>query len=345
MNPSKTMREVGTEASAGTSREAPRPLPDEPTRRDARLVSRGAIKRLKRFGRRSLEQFCLSLEALSAWIQRRILKPTFDRLRSQKHLDLPLEEMDRDLLGMYIRWNGHHVEKTVRYKKTLGRGWGKPQLLRAALDEWNRRGYPKRRWTEWAEANLRDHAEWDRTGKPQLHGAETLPVFNPGSPIMEVLKNRVSTRYWESIPVEDEKIEAILDAGAYAPTSCNRQTWKVYVQKNQQIAQLDDVSNRALRSKAPVAMYITIDNRLYPERWAPAEDAGIIGLQLNLAATSLGLAGCLMYGSEMFDQEEFRRQYDVPEYRYMYLMFLFGYAGERTLSNKRVHADEIAIHV
>ncbi len=134
INPSKTMREVGTEASAGTSREAPRPLPDEPTRRDARLVSRGAIKRLKRFGRRSLEQFCLSLEALSAWIQRRILKTTFDRLRSQKHLDLPLEEMDRDLLGMYIRWNGHHVEKTVRYKKTLGRGWGKPQLLRAALD-------------------------------------------------------------------------------------------------------------------------------------------------------------------------------------------------------------------
>jgi hypothetical protein len=29
----------------------------------------------------------------------------------------------------------------------------------------------------------------------------------------------------------------------------------------------------------------------------------------------------------------------------MYLMFLFGYAGERTLTDKRVHADEIAIFV
>jgi hypothetical protein len=29
----------------------------------------------------------------------------------------------------------------------------------------------------------------------------------------------------------------------------------------------------------------------------------------------------------------------------MYLMFLFGYAAERTLTDKRVHADEIAIIV
>jgi hypothetical protein len=29
----------------------------------------------------------------------------------------------------------------------------------------------------------------------------------------------------------------------------------------------------------------------------------------------------------------------------MYLMYLFGYAGERTLSEKRIHADEVAIFV
>jgi nitroreductase len=162
---------------------------------------------------------------------------------------------------------------------------------------------------------------------------------------MEVLKNRVSTRYWESIPVEREKIEAILEAGVYAPTSCNRQTWKIYVHRKDKFESVLDVSNRALRAKAPVAMYITIDNRLYPEVWAAAEDAGIIGLQLNLAATSLGLAGCLMYGAENFDQEGFRREFDVPEYRFMYLMFLFGYAGERTVTDKRIHADEIAIFV
>jgi nitroreductase len=300
---------------------------------------------LKSFGRDRLFDLCHWLNRTSLWIQRKLLKTTIERTRAHVNLELPLSEMDQDLLGMYIRWNGHHVEKTVRYERTMGRGSGKPILLRKALDEWNRRGYPRRRWIDWAEANLDDYKAWEQTGVPQIHPAKTLPVFNPESPVLEVLKNRVSTRYWEDTPVEDEKIQAVLDAAVYAPTSCNRQTWKLYVQKNPRVASLNDVSNRALRQKAPVAVYITIDNRLYPEVYAPAEDAGIIGLQLNLAATSLGLAGCLMYGAETFNQEEFRRQYNVPEYRFMYLMFLFGYAGERTLPDKRIHADEIAIFI
>jgi nitroreductase len=322
------------------------PPPDAPASRDRTGSGRvGPVKLLKRAVRRGLLRSCHALEDLSGWIQRRILRTTFERLRAEKHLEVPLHEMDQDLLGMYIRWNGHHVEKTVRYEKTLGRGWAKPVLLRQALDEWERRGYPARRWTDWAKGNLRDHEEWNRSGRPQIHSAKTLPTFAPDSPVMEVLKNRVSTRYWKDVPVEDEKINAILEAGVYAPTSCNRQTWKIYVHKKDKVEALYDVSNRALRAKAPVAMYITIDNRLYPEVWAPAEDAGIVGLQLNLAATALGLQGCLMYGAENFNQEQFRRDYDVPEYRYMYLMFLFGYADERTLTDKRVHADEVAIFI
>jgi hypothetical protein len=300
---------------------------------------------LKTYARRRLFDLCDTLNASSVWIQRRLLGTTIERNRCETNLEMPLEQMDEDLLGMYIRWNGHHVEKSVRYQKTHGRGSGKPVLLRRAIAEWRRRGCPDRRWIDWAEANLEDHKKWEETGLPQLHPAKLAPVFRPDSPVMEVLKNRVSTRYWDDIPVEDEKIQAVLEAAVYAPTSCNRQTWKLYVQKNKGATSRNDVSNRALREKAPVAVYITIDNRLYPEVWAPAEDAGIIGLQLNLAATSLGLAGCLMYGAETFHQEEFRKRYDVPEHRYMYLMFLFGYAGERTLPDKRIHADEIAIYI
>jgi nitroreductase len=318
--------------------------PDEPTSSAERAMVASPVKALKRIARRRLFDLCFALNDCSAWIQRRLLRTTLERNRAEANLDIPLRDMDQDLLGMYIRWNGHHVEKTVRYEKTVGRGSAKPVLLRRALDEWYRRGYPRRRWIEWAEANLEDHKRWEETGKPQLHSAKALPTFNPNSPVMEVLKNRVSTRYWDAIPVEDEKINAILEAGVYAPTSCNRQTWKVYVRKNPSAASMNDVSNKALRLKAPVAMYITIDNRLYPEIWAPAEDAGIVGLQLNLAATALGLAGCLMYGAE-FNQAEFRREFNVPEHRFMYLMFLFGYAGERTVTDKRIHADEIGIFV
>jgi len=319
--------------------------PDAPEVGEDEALQLSPTKRLKRFVKIRLFDLCQRLIDASLWIQRRILRSTLERRRAELNLGVPLAQMDRDLLGMYIRWNGHHVEKTVRYARTLGRGSAKPVLLRRAIDEWERRGYPHRRWIDWAKANLEDHHRWEETGAPQLHSAATLPAFGPDSPVMEVLKNRVSTRYWDPVPVEDEKIQAVLEAGVYAPTSCNRQTWKIYVRKNPSIESLDNVSNKALRTKAPVAMFITIDNRLYPEVWAPAEDAGIIGLQLNLAATALGLAGCLMYGAENFDQEEFRREFDVPAYRFMYLMFLFGYAGERTLTDKRIHADEVAIFI
>ena len=354
----KTQQATAREARRSESESCAPPLrppqaaPPAPERNPApppapRRIRLGAFipKPLKQQLRHGLLDLCQKLNDLSFWIQKKVLRTTLERNRAETNLEIDLAEMDQDLLGMYIRWNGHHVEKSVRYERTLGRGSSKPHLLRRAIEEWNRRNYPRRRWITWAEENLEDHARWTETGRPQLHPASALPVFNPESPVMQVLKNRVSTRYWSEIAVEDEKIQAILDAGVYAPTSCNRQTWKIYVRKNPNVQDINNVSNRALRQKAPVAMYITIDNRLYPEVWAPAEDAGIIGLQLNLAATALGLAGCLMYGAETFNQDEFRRLYNVPPHRYMYLMFLFGYAGERTVTDKRIHADEVAIFV
>jgi nitroreductase len=306
------------------------------------------VKKLKRVGRELLFDCCRALDAASRWIQYRILHQTLEQKRSQDNFTVPLESMDRDLLAMYIRWVGHTVEKTVRYRKSAGRGHGNPILLRAAVDEWHRRGYPPRQFVVWAESNLEDYERWNLTGEPQIHSAAELPTIDETTPVLKVLTNRVSTRFWKPVPVEEVNIQQILLAGTHAPTSCNRQTWKLYVRCNRQIeetADLPGVGNRTLLERAPVVIFITIDERLYPEVWAAAQDAGIIGLQLNLAATALGLAGCLMYGGDNFPQEEWHKQYNVPNYRYMHLSFLFGYPAERTQSDKRAHPDDIAIFV
>src|SRR4051812_16709372 len=65
-------------------------------------------RRLKLFGRRRLLDLCQLLDSISDRIQHRILKTTIPRERAQANLELSLEKMDQDLLGMYIRWNGHH---------------------------------------------------------------------------------------------------------------------------------------------------------------------------------------------------------------------------------------------
>ncbi len=307
-------------------------------------------KRFKRFIRLRLYDLCQVLEMLSLLIQEKILRKTLAVHNSQQALLTPISEMDRDLLAIYIRWNGHHVEKTVRYQREPNstRGQEPAGLLRYALDEWYRRKFPRRAFICWAEENLGDFNKWIETGKPQVHPEKELPVYCQESPVWEVLQNRVSTRFWHPVPVEDDKLSQVLKAATYAPTACNRQAWKLYVQRNRELdcnSMVSGVGNLILRKKAPVVIYITIDKRLYPEIWAPAEDAGIMGLQLSLAATSLGLGGCLMYGAENFDQDAFQMEFNVPAYQFMYLMYMFGYPAERTLTAKRAHPDDIVITV
>ncbi len=282
------------------------------------------------------------------WVQHRIIQQTLEERRANRGLKVPLSEMDEDLLAMFIRWHGHQVEKSVRYPRTNDRGSETASRLQLAIDEWHRRPLPKKRFVEWAQDNLHDFERWVETGVPQLHPENSLPAFEQTSPVWEVLKNRVSTRFWQPRPVEDEKIKQILSVASYAPTSCNRQTWKIYVHKNPEPeinSKLSGVSNIQLVEKAPVAMYITIDNRLYPEIYAPAEDAGIMGLQLSLATTSIGLAGCLMYAAETFPQQDFHKKFDVPNHRFVYLMYLFGYPAERTLTTKRADPEDVAIFI
>ena len=46
---------------------------------------------------------------------------------------------------------------------------------------------------------------------------------------MNAIFNRVSIRRFDTIPVEQEKIDKILRAAMAAPSACNQQPWEYYV--------------------------------------------------------------------------------------------------------------------
>jgi len=54
------------------------------------------------------------------------------------------------------------------------------------------------------------------------------------SDFMDLLKNRYSVRKFAPKPVEEKKINLILDAGRLAPTACNYQPFKVYVLRSKE---------------------------------------------------------------------------------------------------------------
>ena len=48
----------------------------------------------------------------------------------------------------------------------------------------------------------------------------------------ELAKSRYSVRSFSEQPVEDDKLNIILEAGQVAPTACNNQPQKIYVLKS-----------------------------------------------------------------------------------------------------------------
>jgi nitroreductase len=288
---------------------------------------------------------CRGLDALSASIQKRLLHATLEELRAQKHMTLPADRMDENLLGQFIRYMGHALEKAVRNEYEEGRGREKYEVLKEAIAQHRKRGYPERTYVAWAEEHLASYEEWCRTKTPQR-----VPAAKPSDPLdpdalFNVIRNRTSIRFWAEKPVAREQIEKILRAATYAPSSCNRQPWYFHVVVNEtseREAPACGVSNVSLREKAPAVIYIAVDERLYPEKYAPAIDAGIAGMQMSLAATALGLGNCMMYGGENFPQEEVKAKLGIPDPQYIYLLLLLGHPDETTTQEKRVHIDDAA---
>jgi nitroreductase len=303
-------------------------------------VWRGAKRAVKRL----VIGLCRCLCGLAEVLQRRVLHATLEQLRAADSARTPFAEMDADLLGQFIRFYGHSLEKAVRNEFAEGRGIEKYRQVSEAIAEWRRRGLPRRAFIDWAERNLAAFDRWQETRQPQLDPAPPARPAGADASVFDVMRSRVSVRFWQRREVEAEKINAVLEAATWAPSSCNRQPWKFYVTRNE--APKDGtcsigVSNVSLRQKAPVVIYISVDERLFPERYAPAVDAGIVGQQMCLAATALGLGGCMMYGGENFAQDELRARFGMPPHEYVYLVVLLGYASEGTDRDKRVSTEDV----
>jgi hypothetical protein len=52
--------------------------------------------------------------------------------------------------------------------------------------------------------------------------------------VMEAIKTRKSVRAYLDRPVEDEKLDSVLEAGRLAPSASNRQEWRFVVVREQE---------------------------------------------------------------------------------------------------------------
>ena len=114
---------------------------------------------------------------------------------------------------------------------------------------------------------------------------------------LELIKQRYSVRAYKPDPVEDEKLQQVLDAARLAPSAANRQPFQLIVLHTEgREAELRRIYHRSWFSQPP---YVICICGLPRQAWVRRDgqnyqyvDAAIAMDHLILAATSLGLGTC-----------------------------------------------------
>ncbi len=161
---------------------------------------------------------------------------------------------------------------------------------------------------------------------------------------MELAKNRYSERYFDPRPVEQEKLDRILEAGRIVPTACNLQPQRIYVIRG------EEALNKARSIKvshynAPLMLLVCYDaaavwrnpreSRL--ENYCSGEqDAAICAATMMYEAEELGVHSLWLRG---FDSAEVSEVFGLPENIVPVMMFSMGYPAENTRIS-RLHYDK-----
>lgn len=147
---------------------------------------------------------------------------------------------------------------------------------------------------------------------------------------LELAKERYSVRKYKDQPVEQEKIDLILEASKVAPTACNKQPQKVYVAKSEEArAKLASVCKYTF--DAPVIMVVCYDktrewqNDLTPGYASGETDAAIACTHMMLEAWELGLGSCWV---AWFNADEVAQALGIPENECVLALLPLGYAAD-----------------
>lgn len=109
--------------------------------------------------------------------------------------------------------------------------------------------------------------------------------------VLDAMRNRRSVARFDNTPIEEDKLQAILEAGRWAPSWLNKQPWSFVVVADQKTKQLlSEVIPTAFVQglrEAPVCIVIIADPEQDPYHYV--EDGAAAAQNMALAAYSLGL--------------------------------------------------------
>jgi nitroreductase len=164
---------------------------------------------------------------------------------------------------------------------------------------------------------------------------------------LELAKSRYSVRNFNTRPVEEEKLNYILECGRLAPSAANYQPWVVLLVRDPIIRQeLAGTYNREWFKQAPVVLVFLGDHQ---QAWKRSDgkdhtdiDLAIIADHITLAAAEQGLGTCWICN---FDAEKCSQILKLPGHLEPIAYLPLGYPADSTDQTsrhlKRKSFDEI----
>lgn len=161
--------------------------------------------------------------------------------------------------------------------------------------------------------------------------------------VFEAIRARRSIRKYRRQPVEEEKLNRILEAGRLAPSANNRQEWRfVVVQDGDTRQKLSEAAcGQTFVADAPVVLAccsVESDRMMTCGHPAYAVDVAISIDHMTLAATALGLGTCWIGA---FYEDRVRDILNIPASVRVVELLTLGYPAEQPPSRPRKRLTEV----
>ncbi len=160
---------------------------------------------------------------------------------------------------------------------------------------------------------------------------------------LELTKRRYSVRAYKSDPVEDDKLQNILEAARMAPTSSAQKTFQlIVIHTKGKEEELSRICRARWFMQAPIVIcicgissqsWVRRDGRTYSDI-----DVGIVMDHLVLAATDLGLGTCWVAG---FHLEAARDVLHLPDDVEPIIFTPLGYPDDQLMPKNHRPMDEL----
>jgi len=155
--------------------------------------------------------------------------------------------------------------------------------------------------------------------------------------VIDAIKTRKSVRAYLDRPVEEEKLNLVLEAGRLAPSASNRQEWRFVivreVEKRVHLAQV--AGNQSFIAEAPVVIVACAetDGHLMPCGLSSYPiDVAIALDHMTLAAVASGLGTCWIGD---FDESKVKEILGIPEKIRVVELMPLGYPVDPSAITKK----------